>query len=1424
VLKKLFKSAAAFFILLGCYFGYVRLFAIVVQQFTATHNTGGIMFAVHDSKSKMISIQYSKAAMGPGHWSSAPDLGYRYYNTERGYYIYAREAKRIVEEDGVRYDGKRMRLKPFLLIMKSHDGKNTKVITSDEAIIDLNAPLGFNANSDGEPLKIKHAHLEPNVRIRDDKNTPDDKTDDMIGAVTYFDYDDPTRRITTDSHVIIQDPDMVTNGDGLVIQLRKDDGPRPPGSSSGFEGAERIDINKNVHVVMRDVGKSGLMPDGAPKRTAEVTIGPAGAAPKAAKPAPPAEPTPLDVTCDGKMQVFLPRSKMPVALGPPEPPAPTLAQFERNVVVLRGQVDDRPDQLTCDTLKLTLVPGDKAPQPRAAPPTAQKANASSPAPGLAQGPAAARNLATGDARTKDKADAVVQSKTSPRTGEGGTNNGTSESNAGPGGTQSTGLFGNLVLQRAHATGHAVWLSLPSQGIKLRCNELIHLKQAPFKPDKTYFRGDLTRPLEIEKVDIVENEEDPDEDEVISVTHIRTVDATMYDRGDGMGVGAADVVANGPGRLETRPGRGQPVERIAIWQDKLYLQNELGPEGQVVRKLIVLTGKRPCFIDQAKKSSLDSAYLIKVWLKPKPKPDPAPSGAASSANAVAGGAGSSSGVAASLPASRPQTPVSNPDAKSAATTGDRPSSAPGLGGGNFDIEHLLALRDVHLLAPAKTMTARERFEAEFVQPEPTPTVLTNQAKASAASNSTATNSVSNSSPTRVVSNSTTSNPAQAKKPDAAPAQNQEPVVADGKPEEPPAEPAMVGSAERMWVRMEMKPVKAAPADSSGDKNKTASTTSTKAGSTGRAATDTNAEIRYAWLWGSVSLHQEPAEGKTKGQDASGEAIYVDNRGEGKVISYVYQRDPNEKTYLAGPLPPARVENDDKTITAAGVIKMNQATDQAWVAGPGTLTQQSERAPDPPPATGAGIQPAVATAPKTIQPAVATTPRTGGSGSPVSPRPTSMLSRNDRPVKTAEVNGKESAVKPKTRAGVPLSKIVTTTIQFSERMEFTGRTTDPQGNPAACGDFHGVVTALMEDALLHCEERMITYTDQVVPLAQLGAMSKTQSKSKSGAGEQPDSDTAADPATDQPKPQLALLECYRNAVLITREVDPDRPILLQRKKVEAEEVLYYDKRTGDFTIRDKGQVFLYDRSDNSGAEGKNPAGDKNPKGKTSSPRSKKTAEPKVEEIPSLVLTHITFVKGMRSQPGTGGEDDKFKTHWYEFFGDVQLGRAKVPDGQTVLNFDGLPGDAIFLTGQTMRFITEPPPVGSPASAPARDFGKAWENAQFTDNDKVLKTDVITFESEKDLVYAYGEGGRGVTYAQQHASGQPASEGTARALRYHPKSGSMDLLDNSSIQLVDKNTGVRPSAAEAFDPDIKKKKPAKKGFRIPANNMERRGFSGQ
>ncbi len=140
MLKKLFKAVTALTLLVGCYFGYVHVFAIVVEQFRAIRRTDNIVFPVHDSKSKLESIRYAREAFGPNHWSADDDLAYRYYNAERGYWIYAKECERIVEENGVRYDGKRMRLTPFALITKSRDGKNTKTITSDVAVFDLNEP------------------------------------------------------------------------------------------------------------------------------------------------------------------------------------------------------------------------------------------------------------------------------------------------------------------------------------------------------------------------------------------------------------------------------------------------------------------------------------------------------------------------------------------------------------------------------------------------------------------------------------------------------------------------------------------------------------------------------------------------------------------------------------------------------------------------------------------------------------------------------------------------------------------------------------------------------------------------------------------------------------------------------------------------------------------------------------------------------------------------------------------------------------------------------------------------------------------------------------------------------------------------------------------------------------------------------------
>ena len=344
----------------------------------------------------------------------------------------------------------------------------------------------------------------------------------------------------------------------------------------------------------------------------------------------PEPPTPLDVRCDAKMQVYLPKPVVPVAIGPPAPPGPTIVLFERNVVVLRGQPDDQPDQLTCDTLKLHLVPGDKSPEKVA--------------------------------QTTAPSDTTEQDDVSTEPAE----------------SENDGLFGGLTLQRAYATGHVVWLHLPQQGIKLRCNELWHVRRLPYQPDMTYFRGDATRPLEIEKVDIAY-----DPKTMISiparsraVTNIWTIDATLFD--NGTGTDTANVVAHGPGRLETRPDRDQPIERIAIWQDKFILQNELGPTARSCTRSSTSRATARASSTKLKDTQLDSAQLIKVTLKPK---------------------------TVSKPASATQQVCKAPMAAQTSS--------------GLQIERLVAVQDVHLTAPAKTMNAKHQLYAEFFEVEQPP---------------------------------------------------------------------------------------------------------------------------------------------------------------------------------------------------------------------------------------------------------------------------------------------------------------------------------------------------------------------------------------------------------------------------------------------------------------------------------------------------------------------------------------------------------------------------------------------------------------------------------------------------------------------------------------------------------------------------------
>ena len=280
----------------------------------------------------------------------------------------------------------------------------------------------------------------------------------------------------------------------------------PSSSSSGFGGVEYAILQKNPRVTLRDVGNSGVLGPAPAGKTAtpakdgdrKVDVAAADgkeAGAKDAKPRRADEPVPLFIQADGPMRIDLPPDRLPVAVGPPEPPAPTLVRFERNVVALHGRTRPQPDQLDCDTLRLTLVPAssrrpsrkDKADrqgrgrQGRGRPP-----------------PRRPRDRRGRDGRRRDVGDARA-GRPAIRSGHGCAGRATRPAPAG-GKSRQRASSATSPSRRLHATGHAVWLQLRQQGSKVRCNELIHDRLMPYRPDSTFFRGDTTRQIWLEKID------------------------------------------------------------------------------------------------------------------------------------------------------------------------------------------------------------------------------------------------------------------------------------------------------------------------------------------------------------------------------------------------------------------------------------------------------------------------------------------------------------------------------------------------------------------------------------------------------------------------------------------------------------------------------------------------------------------------------------------------------------------------------------------------------------------------------------------------------------------------------------------------------------------------------------------------------------
>ena len=283
----------------------------------------------------------------------------------------------------------------------------------------------------------------------------------------------------------------------------------------------------------------------------------------AADPKAPRKPKPGRATSAGPLRIDVPPPRIIPDVGPPMPSEPTLAHFEQQVTVMQGDPTDNPDRIDGDHLYLTLVPALELPTT----------------------PEASRLKREAKAALKEQAEVE----------------GTEE--------EATGPVSELSLVTARATGHAVFLTSPGRGIKGVGEELMYKRNAPIADDLIYFSG--SRQTDLERTNYVVGKDKVPR--VESVDRLRAKDLNIFQRPDGQ----ANVVARGPGRMETRASKDDSIARTAVFTEEMQVVNLKMADGTPRRRL-TLKGKPS--VDSAAQGRLSARDQIIALLKPKPRPE------------------------------------------------------------------------------------------------------------------------------------------------------------------------------------------------------------------------------------------------------------------------------------------------------------------------------------------------------------------------------------------------------------------------------------------------------------------------------------------------------------------------------------------------------------------------------------------------------------------------------------------------------------------------------------------------------------------------------------------------------------------------------------------------------------------------------------
>ena len=174
------------------------------------------------------------------------------------------------------------------------------------------------------------------------------------------------------------------------------------------------------------------------------------------------------------------------------------------------------------------------------------------------------------------------------------------------------MFGDLTLDRVHATGHAVWLlsTQPWREDRLQRDDPrggpTRWPERDLLPHRLPAQALAAGEVRFRRRSRPQGQNGPVQREAESVTHVWAADATLFDTGGDMD--RATSLHAGPGAWRRALSRtdaaslrqGVPADRIVTWQKSSFSRTRFARAREIAEKVLILTGK-PWIFDRLKQS-------------------------------------------------------------------------------------------------------------------------------------------------------------------------------------------------------------------------------------------------------------------------------------------------------------------------------------------------------------------------------------------------------------------------------------------------------------------------------------------------------------------------------------------------------------------------------------------------------------------------------------------------------------------------------------------------------------------------------------------------------------------------------------------------------------------------------------------------------